>query len=338
MPTSLPVEAGEEEPEALRQRIAKLERDLAAQRSLADLTERSPHPVVVHCDGKIRWANTAAAALIGDLPVSHYVGRNVLDFLAEESKASVAARIAELVRDGTPQEPAEAHLIAEDGSTLAAECWATLIEWEGRPAVHLVLWDVTERRNEASRLAWEANHDPLTRLYNRQAVSEHIACLLDPSKEAASRTLVAVLLVDLDGFKAVNDTLGHQAGDRVLIDVGRRLETVVQGKVVGRIGGDEFVVAWASGRFGEVARVTASVARAIALEVPLGPAGRVASITASVGAAVAPPGSSSAAELMQRADQAMYRAKRTGGGWAFDEPSFAGASHVPTCSKELADC
>ncbi|MGC8462544.1 MAG: PAS domain-containing protein [Acidimicrobiales bacterium] len=93
------METGEEEPQALRQRIDQLERDLAAQRSLADLTARSPHPVVVHCDGKIRRANPAAAALIGDLPVSHCIGRDVLDFLTEESKAPVAARITELLRD-----------------------------------------------------------------------------------------------------------------------------------------------------------------------------------------------------------------------------------------------
>ena len=317
------VETGGEEPESLRQRIARLERDLATQRSLADLTERSPHPVVVHCDGKIRWANPAAAALIGALPVSHYIGRDVLDFLAPESKGPVAARIAELLRDGTPQAPAEAHLVAEDGTTVATECSATLVEWDGRPAVHLVLWDVTEPRNEASRLAWEANHAPLTRLVNRQAVSQEVARLLDPSVGAVTGTLVAVLLVDLDGFKAVNDALGHQAGDLVLVDVARRLETAAVGKTVGRLGGDEFVVAWPSGRFGEVARVAASVTAAIALDVTLEPSGQVASITASVGAAVARPGSMSVAELMQRADQAMYRAKRTGGGWAFDEPSFA---------------
>jgi diguanylate cyclase (GGDEF)-like protein/PAS domain S-box-containing protein len=331
------VEVDEEEGrESLRRRIAQLERDLAAQRSLADLTERSPHPVVVHCDGKIRWANAPAAALIGDLPVDHYIGRDVLDFLAEESRAPVAARIAELLRDGTPQEPAEAHLVAEDGTTVVTECTATLVEWDGRPAVHLVLWDVTERRNEASRLAWEASHDPLTRLHNRQAVSEEVARLLDPSVGAVTGTLVAVLLVDLDGFKAVNDALGHQAGDRVLVDVARRLQTAAPGKTVGRLGGDEFVVAWPSSLFGEVARVAAAVTEAIALEVTLEPSGQVASITASVGAAVARPGSMSVAELMQRADQAMYRAKRTGGGWAFDETSFAETSRAPAGQPDRA--
>ncbi|MGC8462545.1 MAG: diguanylate cyclase [Acidimicrobiales bacterium] len=158
---------------------------------------------------------------------------------------------------------------------MAAECHVTLIEGDGRLAVHLVPWDVTERRNEASRLAWEANHDPLTRLYNRQAVSEHVECLLHPSEGAASGTLVALLLVALDGFKTVNDTLGYQAGDLVLVDVARRLQTAAPGKTVGRIGGDEFVVAWASRRFGEVARVAAAVNQAIVLEVPLVAAGRL---------------------------------------------------------------
>ncbi len=159
-------------------------------------------------------------------------------------------------------------------------------------------------------LTHRASHDPLTDLANRAAVSAHLDAVIAERGDAGSDSW-AVVLLDLDGFKAVNDDLGHAAGDRVLEVTAQRLRAVVRdGDLVGRLGGDEFVVVL-TGLDGE-AELRELVGR---LEVSLcGPVdvdGRTVTVGASVGAALVGPGTAVTGEdLLARADAAMYRVKR----------------------------
>jgi diguanylate cyclase (GGDEF)-like protein len=170
-----------------------------------------------------------------------------------------------------------------------------------------------QRRLLQDELHHQASHDVLTGLPNRgQAL-----LLVNQALERARRTgdAVTVLFVDLDGFKTVNDTLGHRAGDEVLRVVARRLSSAVRhGDVAARLGGDEFVVmlegATASGTAAQVAeRVIDAVSQKIIVE-----SGAEARVGASVGIATSAAGDVTADELVHDADQALYRAKAEGKG------------------------
>jgi diguanylate cyclase (GGDEF)-like protein/PAS domain S-box-containing protein len=170
--------------------------------------------------------------------------------------------------------------------------------------------DVTERkRAEASAIAM-AERDQLTGLLNRRGIEHRLDDALRVMRAGSG---LALMLIDLDGFKQVNDSLGHEAGDRVLASVARQLEHVVRRTdLVARIGGDEFIVVLSELESMDTARfIAAKVVSTLGRPVELGD-GVVARIGASVGVAYTGSSSESAESLMRRADDAMYDAKRAG--------------------------
>ncbi|MGZ6826128.1 MAG: putative bifunctional diguanylate cyclase/phosphodiesterase, partial [Mycobacteriales bacterium] len=177
-----------------------------------------------------------------------------------------------------------------------------------------VLASAIERREAEDRMQHEATHDSLTGLPNRQLLRERMnAALLDARR---SGTAVGLLLCDLDGFKDVNDSLGHAAGDAVLQELAQRLTTTVgPGCTVARLGGDEFALCVVGPQtelevLGIADRVISAMRAPFALpglEVPL---------STSIGVAISPTHGRDAATLLRHADMAMYRAKSRRLGWA----------------------
>jgi diguanylate cyclase (GGDEF)-like protein/PAS domain S-box-containing protein len=186
-------------------------------------------------------------------------------------------------------------------------------EWAGDGSVErvlVVIRDVTERKAAEEELTHKTLHDPLTGLPNRVLLLDRVGLALDRLDRTGG--FVAVLFLDLDRFKAVNDTLGHAAGDRLLVEVGKRLTSASRpGDTVARLGGDEFVVV--CGELGSE-HDAAVVARrlAAALGAPFDDRNRVVSITASTGIATSSTPGCGPRELVGDADAAMYRAKRNG--------------------------
>ena len=181
--------------------------------------------------------------------------------------------------------------------------------------------DVTEQRESDEKIAYLARYDTLTGLPNRLMLHEALGEGLRYAKQW--RTRCAFLMIDLDRFKAVNDSLGHHVGDKLLAEVSRRLGDVVsENETVGRLGGDEFaiVVRDASDR-GAVARVAKQVIDT--LSIPYEIERNKLYIGASVGSALGPRDGDSVETLMRNADLALYRAKDDGGGTHFVfEPSL----------------
>ena len=274
----------------------------AARRLVADLVEQSPHAVVVHSDGLIRYANRAAAALVGLKPEG-LVGTRLLDHVAPSSRAAVIERFHRVLKQGAPVSVNETHLLRSDGSVVVTETAGGRTEWEGRPAVHVVLWDVSRRREVEEQLSWDATHDALTGLGNRRYLDEALSALLSEGVP------VGLLYVDLDGFKAVNDAYGHDVGDELLVRVAQRLAEAVQaGDTVARVGGDEFIVGLRG--VGEEARAKRIGERVLAvLAEPFDIRGARLSVGASFGVATAS-GPSLREDAVHRADQDLLAAKR----------------------------
>jgi diguanylate cyclase (GGDEF)-like protein/PAS domain S-box-containing protein len=197
--------------------------------------------------------------------------------------------------------------------------WSALFDTEGQRTGFVgTMEDVTERKTLEERLVHQATHDALTGLPNRLILNEHLAYSLARAKRTHER--VGVIFCDLDRFKIVNDSLGHETGDRLLKAVARRMSTALrETDVVGRFGGDEFVVL-VSGPDESAIREAANRLQAIFAEPFDIGLGRPYASSGSIGIALSTP-ESTPETLLRDADVAMYRAKERGRGRAeeFDE-------------------
>ncbi len=219
----------------------------------------------------------------------------------------------------------EYRLLAKDGRVVWFRDSAAVVRDDrGNAFVHGVMLDITERREAEEHAAFVASHDPVTGLPNRAMFEE----LLDLALARARRNdhSVAVMLIDVDDFKLVNDSLGHEAGNALLSELAARLrEATRETDLVARQGGDEFLLLLAdlersaSGPITETdgaTLVAESVATRIqeALRTPFDVAGTEVYVTASIGIALFPHHAADAAQLLRQADTAMYRSKRTAPG------------------------
>ncbi|MGN6358962.1 MAG: sensor domain-containing protein [Thermomicrobiales bacterium] len=215
----------------------------------------------------------------------------------------------------------------KDGAFIDVEVSATRLALRGRSLLCVVLRDIGERKTFEAQLRHQAFHDTLTGLPNR-------ALLLDRLDHALTRAVrrhetLAVLFVDLDRFKIINDSLGHAAGDQLLVQVARRLQQCVRGEdTLARFGGDEFTLLREElADSGEAVRVAERLAAA--LSAPFTIAGQEVFVTASIGVALNALHHTGADDLLRDADSAMYRAK-SGGRARYElfDPSMSAAAHA----------
>jgi len=272
---------------------------------------------VVADDSTILFANAAYAEMHGyqrDELVGDDAGRLIgrPDGSGEMTLSFLAARARE-----AGHAFGEMRRVRKDGSTFTAGVSLTFVQGEDPEHIRwiVVVRDHTERRRLVEELAYRASHDPLTGLPNREAITERVRNALRASR-GASHT-VAVLFVDVDHFKTVNDSLGHAAGDEVLRSVARRLRGCLRsGDSLGRLSGDEFVVLVDC--LDGPATATVLAGRLLEeLTQPFWVEGRTVTATASIGLAVADETlpedvAEAASALLSRADAAMYAAKDAG--------------------------
>jgi diguanylate cyclase (GGDEF)-like protein/PAS domain S-box-containing protein len=269
--------------------------------------ERAPLGVAfVGLDGAILQVNRAYCDIVG-YDECELVGVDARAFVHDDSDGDAVPDD----RDPSYVKGREIRVRRRDGGTLwVLASWSLIHDEHGEPSYAiLVIADITERKQLEARLAHDARHDSLTGLMNRSCFRER----LDQALARARRDprTVAVLFFDLDRFKIVNDTLGHEAGDDLLREVAHRLRcSVREADTVARLGGDEFVVLCEDVE--SIEQLTAAAERIRSLvEAPVALGGRLVYVGASVGIAVAEldqPGG----DLMRNADVAVYRAKAQG--------------------------
>ncbi len=197
-----------------------------------------------------------------------------------------------------------------DGSLFPVEIRAGRIEIDAQTRWVTLVRDVSERTELQDQLRHLASHDALTGLHNRAMFSRQLGGALGRARKRGSG--LAVLLIDLDRFKLVNDALGHHAGDRLLQEMARRLRaTLPPGAAVARMGGDEFVVLITDpSTLERLPQLARQVLQTLVIEYPL--EGQLLHITASIGISTCPQDGYDEYALIKRADQAMYRAKAAG--------------------------
>jgi diguanylate cyclase (GGDEF)-like protein/PAS domain S-box-containing protein len=206
----------------------------------------------------------------------------------------------------------ETRLERAHGGYRDVELLLRAISWKGAELGALAVRDITERKEASARISHLAYHDALTGLANRAVHGEHLARVI--GKAAETGETVAVLCLDLDGFKAVNDVHGHPAGDALLVAVARRLRAVTRGRdQIARLGGDEFaIVQYGGDQPAAAGRLAERVLQA--LDKPFRADAKLLQIGASIGIAMAPADAADPVDLMKNADIALYRAKADGRG------------------------
>lgn len=200
-----------------------------------------------------------------------------------------------------------------DGSRLTVEVRVNELEVRGERSFSAFLHDISERKQAEAQREYESRHDALTGLLNRRALLETLP--IAQARATRNDRSLALLFIDLDGFKAVNDTLGHEAGDRLLAEIAARLRGAVRKTdSVFRLAGDEFTVLLEGlGDSGSAHVAAAKIIDAVGQPVPIGTAS--AEVGASIGLALfAPGGQAGPEQLIRDADEHMYQAKRAGKG------------------------
>ncbi|MEU9701534.1 EAL domain-containing protein [Streptomyces sp. NPDC047981] len=266
---------------------------------------------IADLDGNVLEVNETLTRMFGGLE-QHVRSRNVSEWAHPEDGPHVWKLYGELVRGEREHYRVEKPYYRGDGTVLWTNLTVSLLrDAEGVPQYQLALLeDTTERRLLNLRLRYEATHDALTGLPNRTLFFER----LEKALSSPDGGRFGLCYLDLDGFKAINDSLGHSTGDRLLVEVADRLQScaTAPGEMVARLGGDEFV-ALTTGPHTErevvelANRILASLAAPVRID------GRELSVRGSVGIVEGPAGERTPAEVLRSADITMYRAKSAGG-------------------------
>jgi diguanylate cyclase (GGDEF)-like protein/PAS domain S-box-containing protein len=271
--------------------------------------------VTIDLDGTIRDVNRAARVMFAYAD-GELTGRPISVFIASEGQADFGSYLGARMRhgdDGLGSGSRETTGIRSDDGTFPVEYSAGETEHNGKRVFIVSLRDITERKAKHAVLEHQALHDALTGLPNRVLLEDRLEQALAQARRRRRGT--AVLMLDFNHFKQVNDRLGHEIGDRLLCEVSARITNALRaGDTLARLGGDEFVVLPAGV---ETADEAAQVARKIldASSQPLTIDGHEITAGVSIGVALHPEHGDDPSSLLRRADQAMYMAKRAGTGY-----------------------
>ncbi len=300
---------------AREQALAELEQ--AQERFLRAFEDAPIGMAVISMHGVVENANSALSAICGRLR-HELEGCRLRELLHPADFENVGALLRSLAAGDSEHLSTELRIIPAAGSAVnIAFHGAVLRDTSGRPVRLLCQFqDITDRKRFESQLQFMADHDPLTGLLNRRKFEAELERHIEHVKRYGPDG--ALLMLDLDHFKAVNDTLGHSAGDQLIVSIAGVLRQRVRASdVLARLGGDEFAVLLPRADHAEAARVAGALVEAVRTSTAL-LGGERKKVTTSIGVAMFDADTLSGEAAMIEGDLAMYDAKETGrDGWAF---------------------
>jgi len=280
-----------------------------SEQKFRELSQSSPTAIMLHQNNRWVYANEAAETISG-FSLQELLNQNTWDFIHPDYKQLVMAYGQKRQRGEAVKPGYEVKIVTKLGSEKWVEVYGSVTSIGGRPAGIISIIDVTQRKQAEEQIRYMATHDSLTNLPTRHLAKEHLAMSLGNARR--NKTLVALMFMDLDGFKTVNDTLGHDAGDYVLKQVAQRmLACVRETDIVARVGGDEFlVIATGLEHADHISKIAEKLIAAVAL--PVIYKEQQAVVGTSIGIAIFPQDGVDEEKLVMLADEAMYAVKKTG--------------------------
>ena len=292
-----------------------------SEERLGKFMQASVEGILFHKDGYLTDANEPLCQLVG-YTHDELIGRQVFDFLPPDQLSKVASTM-----EAGEETAYESVILHKDGSRLPVEFIVRTIERHGERMRMSIVRDIRDRHAAQAHIRHMAHHDALTGMPNRVSLMEHLGHMIAAARRDDSQ--VALLFIDLDHFKRVNDSLGHLVGDTLLQTIARRITASLRTTdVVARFGGDEFIVLLPRTlQRMDVEEVAQKLLAAI--EVPVNADGRLISVTPSIGMAMFPHDGDTADDLIKNADTAMYLAKSRGrANFQFFTPEMASSAYA----------
>lgn len=278
----------------------------ASELRYRSLVETAPDMILVHDGEHVTFVNAAGLQLLGVEDPRDVVGCDIFELWEPGGVDLDAEAMFTALRDGTGSTPASLRLKRFDGSLVDVELSSTVLTRDGSTRVQCIARDISERVRAQETIQRMAYYDSLTGLPNRTLFFDRLDTQLARSRRSGSP--FAVIFIDIDDFKVVNDTLGHAVGDELLRSVALRLKCLLrESDTVAHQSGDEFLIIAELSDPGDVARLAERLKSGLMPAFPV--AEHELHIRTSFGIAVSPNHGTDAHELLKNADTAMYRSK-----------------------------
>jgi diguanylate cyclase (GGDEF)-like protein/PAS domain S-box-containing protein len=279
-----------------------------AEAKYRSLIENSLVGVYIMQDGKLAYVNPRLCEMSG-YKCEELLGLSVSEFIYPEDLPLVNENILKRLSNETGMIKYEYRAIRKDKSVITFELYGSKIVYNGRDAIIGTVIDITERKNTEKMIKHMAYHDQLTDLPNRYLLREKVNEAIINSRKCNCH--FALLFLDLDRFKAINDTMGHEIGDKVLIEIAERLkECVSDNDIISRYGGDEFSILLTDTKIRRASEVADKIITILSSPFTLYHHDFL--VTPSIGITVFPTHGESFETLIKNADLAMYHAKSLG--------------------------
>jgi diguanylate cyclase (GGDEF)-like protein/PAS domain S-box-containing protein len=266
---------------------------------------------ILDADGIVRYESPSHQRVLGLAPEEH-TGRGMLDLVHPTDRQTVEESLLHLVESPGEIAMFEYRILHRDGAWRTLESTASnLLRQPAVAGIVLNSHDITDRKRAEEKLLHDTLHDELTGLPNRALFMDRLRQSMERSRREPER-LTAVLFLDLDRFKIVNDSLGHLVGDELLIQIAGALAGALRpSDTIARVGGDEFSILLEGGRdVSDAVRVSERIHERLSVPINLG--GHEVFVTASIGIAIHTPEYDRPEDLLRDADTAMYKAKAKG--------------------------
>jgi diguanylate cyclase (GGDEF)-like protein/PAS domain S-box-containing protein len=274
------------------------------------LVELSLDGIAILVGRRFVFINPAGCEMLGFLAPEELIGRQMREFIQRESEELFDEQLVYAEQSGSSAPWIEERLLRSDGTALEVELGVSRFVYSGKEALQVIFRDITERKLAKARLESLAHYDSLTSLPNRVLFFDRLHHAVAEAKRY--HHALALMFLDLDRFKQINDTFGHAAGDAVLVEAGRRLKDCVRTcDMVARMGGDEFTIIL--GKMAEEPDAALVAERIVeAFSLPFSIEGATATIGVSIGICVYPTHDTDLDGMVRHADLALYRAKEGG--------------------------